>query len=196
MRLRPFALANHHDNFDCYDSTYHAWNSVNIGPKKDIIGTWAKVAREAGLRFGVTNHCSHAWHWLQTAYGYDATGDLAGKRYDAFTLTKEDGKGKWWEGLDPQDLYTGPNIVIPDGFTDIKKMNAWHGARGVLAAHRITEIGVFRTLAIGVRASRNASLARDAIARTLRAMVEEMDDEGRLALAAKRPARRKLRVAS
>ena len=69
-------------------------------------------------------------------------------------------------------------------------------ARGVLEAHRITETGVFRTLALGVRASRNASLARDAAARTIRAMVEEMDDEGRLAMAAKRPARRKLRVAS
>ncbi len=28
------ALANHHDNFDCYDSRYHAWNSVRVGPKK------------------------------------------------------------------------------------------------------------------------------------------------------------------
>jgi LysR family transcriptional regulator, nitrogen assimilation regulatory protein len=69
-------------------------------------------------------------------------------------------------------------------------------ARGLLEAHRITEEGVFRALALGVRASRNASLARDAVARTIRAMVEEMGDEGRLVLAAKRPARRKLRVAS
>jgi hypothetical protein len=29
------ALANHHDNFDAYDSKYHAWNSVNVGPKQD-----------------------------------------------------------------------------------------------------------------------------------------------------------------
>ncbi len=45
-----FALANHHDNFDAYDSKYHAWNSVNVGPKKDIVGTWAKVARANGLQ--------------------------------------------------------------------------------------------------------------------------------------------------
>ena len=43
-----------------------------------------------------------------------------------------------------------------------------------------------RTLALGVRASRNASLAREAIARTIRSMVEEMDGEGRLALETKR----------
>jgi LysR family nitrogen assimilation transcriptional regulator len=70
-------------------------------------------------------------------------------------------------------------------------------ARGLVEAHRITEAGLFRTLALGVRASRNASLARDAIARTIRAMIEEMDDDGRLTLAAQpQAARRKLRVAS
>jgi LysR family nitrogen assimilation transcriptional regulator len=64
-------------------------------------------------------------------------------------------------------------------------------ARGFLEAHRITERGVFRTLALGVRASRNASLAREAVARTIRAMIEEMDDGGRLAIVAKRPASRR-----
>jgi LysR family transcriptional regulator, nitrogen assimilation regulatory protein len=63
-------------------------------------------------------------------------------------------------------------------------------ARFLIEAHRITETGVFRTLALGVRASRNASLARDAVARTIGAMIEEMADEGRLALVAKRSARR------
>ncbi|HWX41130.1 MAG TPA: alpha-L-fucosidase [Blastocatellia bacterium] len=121
-----FALANHHDNFDTYDSKYHAWNSVNIGPKKDIIGTWAKVARAEGLRFGVSNHSAHAWHWFQVAYGYDAEGPLAGARYDAARLTKADCKGKWWEGLDPQELYTGPNLVVPDGLTSIKDLKEWH----------------------------------------------------------------------
>jgi alpha-L-fucosidase len=121
-----FALANHHDNFDAYDSKHHAWNSVNIGAKKDIVGTWAKLARANGLRFGVSNHSAHAWHWFQPAYGYDPDGELAGQRYDAFTLTKEDGKGKWWEGLDPQDLYTGRNMVMPDGIKTVAEANQWH----------------------------------------------------------------------
>jgi alpha-L-fucosidase len=120
------SLANHHDNFDAYDSKYHPWNSVRVGPRKDIVGTWAKVARAKGLRFGVSNHSAHAWHWLAPAYGYDAEGPLAGQRYDAFHLTKADGKGKWWEGLDPQDLYTGRNMVIPDGISTMRTANEWH----------------------------------------------------------------------
>jgi len=121
------ALANHHDNLDAYDSKYHAWNSVRVGPKRDIVGTWAKVARAKGLRFGVSNHSAHAWHWLQPAYGYDPEGPLAGQRYDAYRLTKADGKGTWWEGLDPQDLYTGRNMIMPDGITTVRTANEWHG---------------------------------------------------------------------
>jgi alpha-L-fucosidase len=82
---------------------------VRVGPHKDIVGTWAAVARKYGLPFGVSNHSSHAWHWLQVAYGHDFEGPLKGVPYDGW-LTKADGKGQWWDGLDPQDLYA-QNVV-------------------------------------------------------------------------------------
>ena len=102
------ALANHHCNFDCWDSKYHAWNSVNVGPKKDIVGTWRKAARAQGLRFGVTVHSARAWSWYEVAHGSDKKGPRKGVPYDG-ALTKADGKGKWWEGLDPHDLYARPH---------------------------------------------------------------------------------------
>ena len=98
------ALANHHDNMDLYDSRYQPWNSVNMGPKKDIIGGWAAACEKYGLPLCVSVHASHAWCWYETSRGSDATGPLAGVPYDGW-LTKEDGVGKWWEGYDPQDLY-------------------------------------------------------------------------------------------
>jgi alpha-L-fucosidase len=98
------SLANHHDNFDCFDSTYQPWNAVNLGPKRDIVGGWARAARAAGLRFGCSVHASRAWSWYEVAQGADKTGPLAGVPYDG-TLHKADGKGTWWEGYDPQDLY-------------------------------------------------------------------------------------------
>ncbi|WP_419805901.1 alpha-L-fucosidase [Terriglobus sp.] len=121
-----FALANHHDNFDNYASTYHAWNSTRVGPMRDIIGEWSRVARAHSMRFGVSNHSSHAWHWFQVAYGYDAVGPKADVRYDAYRLKKAGGKGQWWDGLDPQELYTGRNLVIPDGLNTIAEQKAWH----------------------------------------------------------------------
>jgi len=99
-----FALANHCDNFDNWNSTYQPWNSVRVGPQTDLIGGWARAARAAGLPFGVSVHASHAWIWMEPAQGADLRGAKAGVAYDG-NLTRADGKGLWWEGLDPQDLY-------------------------------------------------------------------------------------------
>jgi alpha-L-fucosidase len=109
------ALANHHDNFDTWNSRYQPWNAVNIGPKRDIIGTWERAARNAGLRFGVTVHASHTWDWFQVAQGADKDGPLAGVAYDG-NLTKADGAGKWWDGYDPQDLYAQRHPVSDGGW--------------------------------------------------------------------------------
>jgi alpha-L-fucosidase len=110
MGARYFiAMGVHHDNFDCWNSAYQPWNSVNVGPKVDIIGTWEKVARQRGLRFGIGFHNSPPRTWGQfmtVRYTSDKTGPMKGVPYDALQ-TIYDGKGKWWEGLDPVDLY-GP----------------------------------------------------------------------------------------
>jgi len=99
-------LANHCDNFDTWNSKYQPWNSVNIGPKKDIIGVWAQAARKRGLRFGVSVHGYYCWDWFDVSHEADKTGPLAGVPYDG-CLTAADGKGMWWEGYDPAELY-GP----------------------------------------------------------------------------------------
>jgi alpha-L-fucosidase len=56
-------MANHHDNFENFNSKYQPWNSVNAGPKKDVVGIWAKFARQAGMKFGVSVHAARAWSW-------------------------------------------------------------------------------------------------------------------------------------
>src|SRR5205823_11412878 len=53
---------------------------------------------------------------------------------------------------------------------------------GLLAAHRITENGIFHTLALGVRASRTASLARETAVRTITGLVAEFEAAGQLSL--------------
>ena len=116
MGARYFmAMGVHHDNFDCWNSAYQPWNSVNVGPKVDIVGTWEKVARQRGLRFGIGFHNSPPRTWGQfmtVRYTSDKTGPMKGVPYDALQ-TIHDGKGKWWEGLDPVDLY-GPVHTIKD----------------------------------------------------------------------------------
>jgi alpha-L-fucosidase len=123
------AMGCHHDNFDLFASKHHEWNATRVGPKRDIVGTWEPLVRDAGLKFGVSNHSSHAWHWWQTAYGYDAEGPMRARRYDAYWLRKKHGRGRFWEGLDPQKLYTGPYYVPPAGIGSAAEMNAWHDKR-------------------------------------------------------------------
>ena len=125
-----FALANHHDNFDLWDSRYQPWNSVNMGPRRDLIAGWAKAARANGLNFGVSVHASHAWSWYEPSQGADKKGPFAGVSYDG-KLTKADGKGKWWEGYDPQDLYEQRHAPSP-GFEDPLTIHSrWNWDNGV-----------------------------------------------------------------
>jgi alpha-L-fucosidase len=51
-----------------------------------------------------------------------------GERYDAFRLTRHDGMGKWWEGLDPQELYGGAVMPMPAGISSIKGADAYHAS--------------------------------------------------------------------
>ena len=119
-----FALGNHHDNFDLWDSKYQPWNSMRIGPKRDILGEWASAARKAGLPFGISFHADHAWLFYETSRRYDRSGDKMGKTYDG-RLTKEDGKGKWWEGLDPQQLYAQNHPLSEGSWADRMIHNQW-----------------------------------------------------------------------
>jgi alpha-L-fucosidase len=126
------AQANHHDNFDNWNSTFQEWNSVNIGPKRDVAGEWKKAADKYGLPFGVSVHTGdgYRWNWWSVAFGSDKTGPLKGVPYDAAVLTKADGKGKWWDGYDPEHLYGPPRVPKEDshkGFEDapVDYQNWW-----------------------------------------------------------------------
>jgi len=125
-----FALANHHDNFDLWDSKYQPWNSARVGPQKDLIAGWAAAARKNGLKFGVSVHAAHAWSWYEVAQGADKSGPFAGKPYDG-KLTAADGKGQWWDGLDPQDLYEQRHAPSPN-FEQLSSIHSrWHWDNGV-----------------------------------------------------------------
>lgn len=124
-----FALGNHHDNFDLWDSKYQPWNSVNMGPKRDILAEWERAARKYELPFGISFHADHAWTWYEPAQRYDRNGPKAGIPYDG-TLTKADGKGKWWEGYEPQDLYAQNHPLSKGSWADGMIHSQWAWGNG------------------------------------------------------------------
>jgi alpha-L-fucosidase len=86
------SMGSHHDNFFLWDSKIHKWNAVNMGPHKDVVGTWQKAAKKQGLKFGVSEHLAASYTWFQASHGADKNGEFKGIPYD---------------GADPQyaDLY-------------------------------------------------------------------------------------------
>jgi alpha-L-fucosidase len=125
-----FAMANHHDNLDMWNSKYQEWNTVNVGPKKDILAGWAAAAKSNNLPFGLSVHAAHAWSWYETSQRSDKEGKFVGIPYDG-KLTKADGKGTWWEGLDPQELYA-QNHQLSKGSENINTIHSqWNWGNGV-----------------------------------------------------------------
>ncbi|MDD2257408.1 MAG: alpha-L-fucosidase [Bacteroidales bacterium] len=126
-----FAMANHHDNLDMWNSKYQEWNTVRVGPKKNILAGWSKAAKNNGLPFGLSVHAAHAWSWMEVAQRSDKNGEMAGVPYDG-KLTKKDGKGTWWEGLDPQELYAQNHPFSEGSSEDINRIHSqWNWGNGV-----------------------------------------------------------------
>jgi alpha-L-fucosidase len=110
-----FAQAAHHDNFHNWNSTYHRWNAVNMGPHQDIVGLWQKAAQSHGLPFGLSEHIGATFNWYAHTKGADQSGPFAGVPYD---------------GNDPafEDFYL-PNQGAPDALTDWYTSNPWWHAK-------------------------------------------------------------------
>ncbi|GAA1599725.1 alpha-L-fucosidase [Kribbella karoonensis] len=63
------AQAVHHDNFFNYDSAVNPWNSVQVGPGKDVVGLWRAAAAGRGLPFGLTEHLGASFTWMKATEG-------------------------------------------------------------------------------------------------------------------------------
>ena len=57
------SMGRHHDGVDCYDSKYTPWNSMKVGPKRDVAGLWQAAAKMEGMRFGLSFHPHDFYYW-------------------------------------------------------------------------------------------------------------------------------------
>jgi len=75
-------VAEHHDGFAMYDCSYTGWSSVNMGPKRDIIGELANAVRKRYLVFGVSYHRAEHWWFFHEGMKFDS--DVRDSRYIDF----------------------------------------------------------------------------------------------------------------
>ncbi len=76
------AQATHHDNFFNFESVNNRFNSVAVGPHKDICGMWKAAAKKYDLPFGLTEHLGASFGWWRSNKGCDSYGPYAGIPYD------------------------------------------------------------------------------------------------------------------
>ncbi|MCC8427093.1 alpha-L-fucosidase [Mucilaginibacter sp. UR6-11] len=109
------SMGSHHDNFFLWKSKIHKWNAFNMGPHKDVVGTWQKAAQKQGLKFGVSEHLAASYTWFQTSHGADKDGEFKDVPYD---------------GADPQyaDLYHTKAAPGDNGWltTNPEWMKEWY----------------------------------------------------------------------
>jgi alpha-L-fucosidase len=88
-------VAEHHDGFAMYDSGFSRWNSVNMGPRRDVIGELADAVRREGLAYGLSSHRAEHWWFFNGGMQFDS--DVRDPGYS--------------------DLY-GPAMPVSDDFRD------------------------------------------------------------------------------
>jgi len=75
-------VAEHHDGFAMYNTALSRWNSVKMGPKRDIIGELAEASRKQGLIFGLSSH--RIEHWWFMGEGTKFNSDVNDPKYADF----------------------------------------------------------------------------------------------------------------
>ncbi len=144
----------HHDGFCLYPSKYTAYNAMNLGPKRDLVGDLAEAVRAEGLKMGTyfsglfdwttcdtprLEHKNEAYYnhtYAFADYSYNQATELI-DRYKPSVLWNDIG----WPEKGREDLkhlfahyYNSvPEGVVDDrwdvGFSDFNTAEYLHGAR-------------------------------------------------------------------
>ena len=56
------SIGEHHDGFSMWDTRYNKFNSMNMGPHRDVVGEMARALRKQGMRVVTTFHHLR-WDW-------------------------------------------------------------------------------------------------------------------------------------
>lgn len=64
-------VVEHHDGFPMYDCSFTEWNSVNMGPRRDVTAEQKRAFEAAGLKFVATSHRAHNARHFVYEKGFD-----------------------------------------------------------------------------------------------------------------------------
>lgn len=123
-------VAEHHDAFAMYKSNVTRWNSVDMGPKRDVVGELKQAADAAGLYFGVSSHLAFNWDYYNHEDRFDTSNpelaDLYGPAHERYAPVSESFMEWWWKRTtDIIDSYH-PDILWFDFYWDRAEFAPYH----------------------------------------------------------------------
>ncbi|MGD1893814.1 MAG: alpha-L-fucosidase [Cyclobacteriaceae bacterium] len=124
-------VAEHHDSFALYDSRVTRWNSVNMGPKRDVLGELFEAGHAEGLKMGASSHLAFNWAFFNKKDHFDTVdpeyADLYSKKGKAWDEPVSDEFKQWWwdRTTDLIDNYQ-PDILWFDFFLDQEAFKDYH----------------------------------------------------------------------
>ncbi|WP_168565471.1 alpha-L-fucosidase [Crateriforma spongiae] len=139
-------VAEHHDGYAMYDSSHTRWNSVQIGPKRDLLAELRDEIRRQGLIFGASSHYAFNWRYYPQDPAYDtgnpAYSDLYAPLHDLGAPASKEFLEMWWvrtkeiiDNYQPDILWFDFGLDSPEFAPYHPKLAAYyynHGrARGV-----------------------------------------------------------------
>ena len=67
-------VAEHHDGFQMYETEISHWNSVEMGPHRNVLGDLSEAARKRGIVAGCSTH--RVEHWFFMGHGKEFESDI------------------------------------------------------------------------------------------------------------------------
>ncbi|MFY0607707.1 MAG: alpha-L-fucosidase [Cyclobacteriaceae bacterium] len=123
-------VAEHHDAFAMYNSKHTKWNSVNMGPKRDVLGELIQEGRAQGLKVGASSHFAFNWDYFNKDEKFDTSNpiyqELYGRDHEPYSPADKEFLELWWDRtIDIVDNYQ-PDILWFDFKIDKEEYRPYH----------------------------------------------------------------------
>ena len=93
-------VAEHHDAFAMYNSSYTIWNSVDMGPHRDVLKELREETLKQGLKFGASSHLAFNWDYFNKKPEFNNMDPkyqlLYGPNHEPYAPASAEFRSYWW----------------------------------------------------------------------------------------------------